>query len=74
MTFNGSYEMVDAVVLGYGIAYVPEDMAAEQIRSGALKIVLDDWSQPFSGYYIYFPSRRQSLPTFRIVVDALRHR
>lgn len=74
LTFNGSYEMVDAATLGYGIAYVPEDMVTRQVRSGALKIVLDDWSQPFPGYYIYFPSRRQNLPAFRVVVDALRHR
>lgn len=74
LTFNGSYEMVEASVLGYGIAYVPEDMVTDQIRSGTLQVVLDDWSQPFPGYYIYFPSRRQSLPAFRVVVDALRHR
>lgn len=74
LTFNGSYEMVDAAVLGYGIAYVPEDIVIEQVRSGALRIVLNEWSQPFSGYYIYFPSRRQSLPAFRVIVDALRHR
>lgn len=74
LTFNGSYDMVDAAVLGYGIAYVPQDMVTEQIRSGRLQVVLDDWSQPFAGYYIYFPSRRQDLPAFRVVVDALRHR
>ncbi|WP_246567082.1 LysR family transcriptional regulator [Gemmobacter fulva] len=74
LTFNGSYEMVEAALLGYGIAYVPEDMVTDQIRAGTLQVVLDDWSQPFSGYYIYFPSRRQSLPAFRVVVDALRHR
>lgn len=74
LTFNGSYEVAEAAVLGYGIAYVPEDIVAERIRSGALQRVLDDWSQPFSGYYIYFPSRRQNLPAFRVIVDALRHR
>ncbi len=73
LTFNGSYEMVEAAVLGYGIAYVPEDIVRDQVRSGSLKIVLDDWSQPFPGYYIYFPSRRQNLPAFRVIVDALRH-
>lgn len=74
LTFNASYEMVDAAVLGYGIAYVPEDIVAEEVASGALTVVLDDWSQPFAGYYIYYPSRRQDLPAFRVVVEALKYR
>ena len=73
LTFNGSYEMVDAAMRGYGIAYVPEDLVARQVASGALNVVLDDWSQPFAGYFIYYPSRRQNLPAFRVIVDALRH-
>ena len=74
LTFAGSYEMVDAALRGYGIAYVPEDIVASQIAAGDLVVVLDDWSQPFPGYFIYYPSRRQNLPAFRVVVEALRHR
>jgi DNA-binding transcriptional LysR family regulator len=74
LTFNGSYEMIDAAMRGYGIAYVPEDIVAQQIESGALMMVLDDWSQPFAGYFIYYPSRRQNLPAFKVIVDALRYR
>lgn len=72
LTFNGSYESVEAAAMGYGIAYAPEDMVADRIASGELVAVLDDWSQPFPGYYIYYPSRRQNLPAFRLVVEALR--
>ena len=74
LTFNGSYDMIDAAVRGYGIAYVPEDIVAQQVASGELVVLLDDWSQPFAGYYIYYPSRRQSLPAFRVIVETLRHR
>jgi DNA-binding transcriptional LysR family regulator len=74
LTFNGSDAMVDAAARGYGIAYVPEDMVAEHVAAGDLHVVLNEWSQPFSGYYIYYPSRRQNLPAFRVIVDALRHR
>lgn len=74
LTFNGSYEIASAAILGYGIAYIPEDIVTAQIASGELVVVLDDWSQPFAGYYIYYPSRRQDMPAFRIVVEALRHR
>jgi hypothetical protein len=36
--------------------------------------VLDDWSPTFDGYFLYYPSRRQNLPAFKVIVDALRHR
>lgn len=74
LTFNNSYAMIDAAVSGLGIAFVPEDIVASRITSGALELVLDDWSPLFDGYFLYYPSRRQNLPAFQIIVDALRHR
>jgi DNA-binding transcriptional LysR family regulator len=74
LTFNNSYAMIDAAVGGYGIAYVPEDIVAARVASGALVQVLDHWSPMFDGYFLYYPSRRQNLPAFRVIVDALRHR
>jgi DNA-binding transcriptional LysR family regulator len=74
LTFNNSYAMIDAAVNGYGVAYVPENIVAQYIASGKLDRVLDDWSPFFDGYFLYYPSRRQNLPAFRIIVDVLRHR
>jgi DNA-binding transcriptional LysR family regulator len=34
---------------------------------------LEDWCDPFSGYHLYYPSRRQASPAFALVVDALRY-
>lgn len=73
LTFNTSYAMVDAALNGYGIAYLPEDLATAHIADGRLVLLLDDWSAPFPGYYIYYPSRRQNLPAFKVIVDALRY-
>lgn len=72
LTFNTSYAMIDAAVSGYGIAYVPESLVGDELASGALVQVLDDWSPMFPGYYLYYPSRRQNSPAFKIVVDALK--
>ena len=74
LTFNNSYAMIDAAVNGYGIAYVPEDIVERHITSGLLVQVLGDWSPFFDGYFLYYPSRRQNLPAFKVIVDALRHR
>lgn len=72
LTFSTSYAMVDAAVNGYGIAYVPEDIVAREIASGHLVQVLDDWSPAFPGYYLYYPSRKQNSPAFKVVVEGLR--
>lgn len=73
-TFNSVRPMIDAALAGFGIAYVPEDSAAPHIESGALVQVLDDWCQPFSGFHLYYPSRRQLSPAFALVIDLLRYR
>ncbi len=44
------------------------------MASGALEQVLDYWSPLFDGYFLYYPSRRQNRPAFKVVVEALRHR
>ncbi|HVV41367.1 MAG TPA: LysR family transcriptional regulator [Nitrobacter sp.] len=74
LTFNNSYAMIDAAVNGYGIAYVPENIVERHIAAGELLQVLDDWSPFFDGYFLYYTSRRQNLPAFKVIVDALRHR
>ncbi|MCA0279183.1 MAG: LysR family transcriptional regulator [Proteobacteria bacterium] len=74
LTFNSSIDIVDAALGGYGIAFVPEDLAAEHVRAGRLVLLLNDWCEPFSGYHLYYPSRRQISPAFAVVVDGLRQR
>jgi len=73
LTFSSTSVMVDAALSGYGIAYVPEDLVAEHIAEGRLEQVLDDWSPMFSGYFLYYPSRKQLSPALRVLIDALRH-
>jgi DNA-binding transcriptional LysR family regulator len=44
------------------------------LAKGRLRRVLENWCPRFSGYHLYYPSRRQSSPAFAVLVDALRHR
>jgi DNA-binding transcriptional LysR family regulator len=74
LVFNGSYQMLNAALAGFGLAYVPEDLAQPHLAKGRLKRVLEDWCPPWSGYHLYYPSRRQSSPAFALLVDALRYR
>ena len=74
LVFNGTFQMLNAALAGFGLAYVPEDLAEPHLARGRLKRVLEDWCPPYSGYHLYYPSRRQSSAAFALLVDALRHR
>ncbi len=74
LIFNSPAQMVHAALAGLGLAYVLEDVVQPYIAKGRLKRVLEDWCLPYSGYHIYYPSRRQSSAAFALVVDALRYR
>jgi DNA-binding transcriptional LysR family regulator len=74
ITCSGSSQMLNAALAGLGLAYVPEDLAQPHLARGRLKRVLEDWCQPYSGYHLYYPSRRQPSAAFALLVKALRHR
>jgi DNA-binding transcriptional LysR family regulator len=74
LVFNNIFQALDAALAGFGLAYVPEDLAQPYLAKGRLKRVLEEWCAPWSGYHLYYPSRRQSSAAFTLLVDALRYR
>lgn len=74
LVFNNIALRVNAALEGLGLAYLPEDAVKAQIGDGRLTRVLDDWCLPFSGYHLYYPSRKQPSAAFALLVSALRYR
>jgi DNA-binding transcriptional LysR family regulator len=74
LIFNSLALRLDAALAGMGLAYLPEDQVKPYDAKGRLVRVLGDWCAPFSGYHLYYPSRRQPAPAFAVLVDALRYR
>jgi DNA-binding transcriptional LysR family regulator len=74
LVFNGTNQMLNAALAGFGLAYVPEDLVKRHLAKGRLTRVLEDWCPPFSGFHLYYPSRRQSSAAFALLVEALRYR
>jgi DNA-binding transcriptional LysR family regulator len=74
LTFNGTAQLLNAALAGCGLAYVPEALVEAHLLKGRLRRVLADWCPPYSGYHLFYPSRRQSSAAFALVVNALRHR
>lgn len=74
LVLNRSDLIVNAALAGFGVAYIPEDLVQQHIAEGRLVHVLGEWSPPFPGYHLYYPSRRQASPAFSLLADALRHK
>jgi DNA-binding transcriptional LysR family regulator len=72
--YNGAYQLLDAALDGFGLSFIPDDMAAPYIAGGQLQVVLEDWCPWYPGYHLYYPSRRQASPAFTLLVEALRYR
>ncbi|WP_320199589.1 LysR family transcriptional regulator [Agrobacterium sp. rho-13.3] len=73
LAFNVSRMALTAARNGAGLAFVMEDKIRKELEDGRLIRVLSDWCPPFSGYHLYYPSRRQLSPAFAVLVDALRN-
>lgn len=74
LVFNNGSQILRAALAGFGVAYLPEDMAREHIATGRLVSVLEDWCPTFPGYHLYYPSRRQSSGAMAVLIEALRYR
>lgn len=61
-----------AALDGIGLAYVYEAQAQESIEQGRLLRVLDAWCPPMSGFFLYYPSRRQMPVSLRLFIAMLR--
>lgn len=75
---NGPLVVDDVVILtravmdGVGLAFLSEDYVAPQLASGKLLRVLEDWCQPFPGFFLYYPSRRQQPAALSALINTLR--
>lgn len=74
LIFNDSRLAIAAAIAGAGLAFVLEEQAKPFIKQGQLVRVLSDWCDPFPGFHLYYPSRRQLSPAMALLVRQLRYR
>ena len=74
LVLNDTAMILEAAAEGFGLACVMEDQAAAFVADGRLVQVLADWCPLFSGFHLYYPSRRQLSPAFALLVETLRYR
>jgi DNA-binding transcriptional LysR family regulator len=64
--------LIRAAIDGVGLAFVSDERVIPQLESGELVRVLDDWCQPFPGFFLYYPSRRQQPAALSALITTLR--
>jgi DNA-binding transcriptional LysR family regulator len=73
LTFNTAGQILQAALAGLGLACLPETYVQIHLVEGRLTRVLETWCPRYSGYHLYYPSRRPPSAAFALVVDALRY-
>lgn len=74
LIFNDIDMILAAALEGRGLAHVLENQVASYLAEGRLVRVLAEWCPPFPGFYLYYPSRRQTPPALAALVNALRYK
>jgi DNA-binding transcriptional LysR family regulator len=57
---------------GLGLTMALDSAVRDALERGELVSVLEKYSEPFAGYYLYYPQRRQASRAFQALVDHLR--
>lgn len=71
LIFNTSYQMLNAVIDGFGLAYLPKEMVEKHVQTGTLTWVLEEWHPTYVGFHLYYRSRKQKSLATTLVIDAL---
>lgn len=72
LTLDEPQLMLDAARAGLGLAYLAEFNVAEDLATGHLERVLEDWTPPFDRLCLYYPGRRHVPAALRALVDLIR--
>ena len=64
--------VVQAVIDGAGLGLVAEARVASHLAKRELVRVMEDWTPPFPGFFLYYPSRRQQPAPLTALVATLR--
>ena len=71
LTANDFAMVREAALAGLGVAMIPVDTIAADLRAGRLEHLLCDWSSPLIPIHALYPSTRQLSPKLKAFLDHL---
>ncbi|WP_454758543.1 LysR family transcriptional regulator [Caulobacter segnis] len=72
LTLNDQQLTIQAALDGIGATFAFEEQVTDLIAAGKLVRVLEDWCPYYSGFYLYYPSRRRAPAPLRAFIDFIR--
>jgi DNA-binding transcriptional LysR family regulator len=72
LTLDSDRLVLRAALEGAGLAYVSEWSAREALAKGRLVEVLSDWTPPYPGLCLFYPSHRHIAAAMRAFTDMIR--
>ena len=72
LTVSASQAAIGFGLSGVGIIYGAEPILRPHLASGALEVVLGDWSSMGAGFHVYYSGRRKVPTALRLLVDLIR--
>ena len=72
LTLDSDRLVLRAALEGAGLAYVSEWSARKALAEGRLIQVLGDWTPPYPGLCLYYPSHRHLAAAMRAFTDVIR--
>lgn len=72
LTLDDNALMIESAAQGMGIAFVPEYLASERLKTGELVITLDAWCPEIPGNVLYYPGYRHVPTALRAFIDLLK--
>jgi len=73
LVIDDTHLVIQAALAGIGIGLAYEEQVAGHIAKGRLVRVLEDWTPPIPGFYMYYPSRQHQPVALSALVNALRY-
>jgi DNA-binding transcriptional LysR family regulator len=74
ITTNDMWLMVRTACAGGGLTFGMEETFRPYLDRGELVSVLNEYSAPFPGFFLYFADRRNLPPKLRVLIDHVRYR
>jgi DNA-binding transcriptional LysR family regulator len=72
LVVNDSLALIQSAINGLGLAQVFTEAVKEEIAQGSLVRVLSKFSEPFPGFYLYYPGRAQLPLKLKVFIDFLK--
>ena len=72
LTLDDQPLMAEAALAGLGVAYVYEGFVRQHLAAGRLVQLLADWTPPFAGLCLYYPSQRHITAGLRALIALVK--